>query len=113
MNRIFNEILLAGEVHNSACWSETYMEHVWERAKQLHCNAILAPIYWEQIEQEEGNYDFSLLDRMLKTGTLMVWSMEKRTVYVCTGMGETESGQISKNQRCDGETFQNFKHVWL
>ena len=66
MNRIFNEILLAGEVHNSACWSETYMEHVWERAKQLHCNAILAPIYWEQIEQEEGNYDFSLLDRMLQ-----------------------------------------------
>lgn len=58
-------IMLAGEVHNSACTSPKYMEKVWEKAKTINCNTILAPVYWEVIEPQENIYDFSSLEKLI------------------------------------------------
>ena len=33
-------MMLAAEVHNSACTSRQYMEHVWDKAKQINCNTV-------------------------------------------------------------------------
>lgn len=60
-------IILAGEVHNSACTSPQYMEKVWEKAKIINCNTILAPIYWEFIESDERVYDFSSIENLIMT----------------------------------------------
>lgn len=58
-------IALAGEVHNSACTSEEYMQEVWRRAEDLHCNTILAPVYWEHLEPREGQYNDAIVRRLL------------------------------------------------
>lgn len=42
-------IALAGEVHNSACTSDAYMQEVWRRTEELHCNTVLASVYWEHL----------------------------------------------------------------
>jgi Domain of unknown function (DUF5597)/Glycosyl hydrolases family 35 len=55
-------IALAGEVHNSSASSSTYMESVWARAEALNLNTLIAPVYWELLEPEEGRYDFRLID---------------------------------------------------
>ena len=57
---------LAGELHNSAASSLEYMEReIWPRLKGLHMNSVILPFYWECIEPEEGQYDFTLLDGLI------------------------------------------------
>lgn len=59
-------IMLAGEVHNSNASSLEAMEPIWEKAVQLGLNSVLLPVYWEVMEPQEGVYDFSLVDGLLR-----------------------------------------------
>lgn len=57
----------AGELHNSSASSLDYMkEKVWPALRPLHMNCVVAPVYWECIEPEEGSFDFSLLDGLVE-----------------------------------------------
>jgi hypothetical protein len=58
-------VLLAGEVHNSSSSSLTYMERSWDRMVEIGCDTALVPVSWEQIEPEEGRFDFVVLDGLL------------------------------------------------
>ncbi len=56
----------AGEVHNSSASSLEYMEKcVWDKIEGLHLNTLLVPIYWEQIEPEEGMFRYEMIDGLL------------------------------------------------
>jgi hypothetical protein len=37
----------------------------WAAMEYLHANTIEIPIYWDQIEQQPGQFDFSSIDRLL------------------------------------------------
>lgn len=57
----------AGEVHNSSACSLKYMENrVWDKIGELHLNTLLVPVYWEQIEPEEGKFQYDIVDGLLK-----------------------------------------------
>jgi Domain of unknown function (DUF5597)/Beta-galactosidase len=56
--------ILGGQVHNSSAWPAT-MSHVWFAIEKLHANTLEIPIYWEQIEPQEGIFDFSMIDTIL------------------------------------------------
>ncbi|RHP36319.1 DUF5597 domain-containing protein [Lachnotalea sp. AF33-28] len=58
-------IMLAAEAHNSACTSRHYMQNVWKRAKELNCNTVLAPVYWELIEPQEHHFEFDSVSQLL------------------------------------------------
>lgn len=58
-------IMLAGEVHNSACTSHEYMQQVWKKVSELNCNTILAPVYWELIEPQENHFDFNIVEELI------------------------------------------------
>ncbi len=72
-------IMLAGEVHNSACTSEKYMQYVWKKAEELNCNTILAPVYWELFEPQENEFDYNLIQniilesRLHNTKLVLLW----------------------------------------
>ncbi|MDE7285246.1 MAG: DUF5597 domain-containing protein [Lachnospiraceae bacterium] len=56
----------AGEVHNSSACSLEYMEkHVWNQIEELHLNSLLIPVYWEQIEPEEGIFRYEIIDGLI------------------------------------------------
>lgn len=56
----------AGEVHNSSASSPEYMEkHVWDKIEGLCLNTLLVPVYWEQLEPEEGVFCYGLIDSLL------------------------------------------------
>lgn len=58
-------IMLAAEVHNSAASSPEYMKIVWERVKELNCNTLLVPVYWNMIEKQENEFDFNMVERLI------------------------------------------------
>lgn len=59
-------LMLAGETHNSSSSSIDYMAPIWPRLKAMHLNTVLVPVAWETIEPEEGRFDFSNVDGLLK-----------------------------------------------
>jgi len=58
-------LILGGELANSSFTSQAYMEPRWQGLKEMHLNTVLAPVYWELIEPQEGQFDFSLLETLV------------------------------------------------
>ena len=54
--------ILGGELSNSAATSVTDIDEVIPRMKALGLNTVLVPAYWELMEPEEGQFDFTLID---------------------------------------------------
>ncbi len=59
-------LILGGELGNSSFTSLEYMAPIWAKLKAMNINTVLAPVYWELIEPEEGKFDFELLDQLVK-----------------------------------------------
>jgi beta-galactosidase GanA len=55
-------IVLGGELGNSTASNLSYLRNYWHRLEQMNLNTVLLPVYWELIEPQEGQFDFSLLD---------------------------------------------------
>lgn len=59
-------LMLAGELHNSSSSNLQYMGTVWSKLAQMNLNTVLTPLSWELIEPQEGKFDFSLVDGLIK-----------------------------------------------
>jgi len=59
-------LALAGELHNSSSSTARYMAPIWPRLKALNLNTVLAVVSWEQVEPEEGTFDFTVVDELLQ-----------------------------------------------
>jgi hypothetical protein len=59
-------LALAGELSNSTATSVEYMKLVWPRLVQAKVNTVLAGVSWNQIEPQEGKFDFSVLDGVIQ-----------------------------------------------
>jgi len=58
-------LMIAGELGNSTASSLEAMQPVWPKLVQLNLNTLLAPVYWELLEPEENQFDFSLVDGLI------------------------------------------------
>lgn len=58
-------LILGGELHNSSTSGIAYMQPIWKRMAQKNLNTVIAPVYWEFLEPEEGKFDFTLVDTMI------------------------------------------------
>jgi beta-galactosidase GanA len=59
-------LMLAGELHNSSASSIEYMKPIWGRLKAMNLNTVLATVSWELIEPRQGEFDFRLVDAMIR-----------------------------------------------
>ena len=59
-------LILGGELGNSSSSSLDYMRPIWPKLVALHLNTVLVPVYWELLEPNEGHFDFSLVDGLIK-----------------------------------------------
>ncbi|MFD2934071.1 GH35 family beta-galactosidase [Spirosoma flavum] len=59
-------LMLGGELGNSSASDMNYMKPMWPKLQQMHLNTVLAPIYWELLEPQEGKFDFTLVDELIK-----------------------------------------------
>lgn len=58
--------MLAGELHNSSASNLEYLKPIWDKLVALHSNTVIGTVSWELIEPQEGKFDFSLVDGILK-----------------------------------------------
>jgi hypothetical protein len=77
--------ILGGQAHNSSAWPAT-LPSVWSSIRQMHANTLEVPLYWEQIEPTQGQYDYSLLD------TLLIEAKNQRVRLVLLWFGTWKNG---------------------
>ena len=58
-------ILLGGELHNSTSSTPSSFRKALETVRAMGLNALIGSVSWEQVEPQEGRYDFSILDSMI------------------------------------------------
>lgn len=58
-------LILGAELHNSSMSSARHMESVWGKLRAMNINTVLGNVSWEDIEREEGVFDFTELDKVL------------------------------------------------
>ena len=39
---------------------------VWPAVEALHANTVEMPVYWEQMEPQQGQFDFTVVDELIK-----------------------------------------------
>lgn len=59
-------LMRAGELQNSSFSSSKYMTGAWPKLSTANINTVLGGVSWEQIEPEEGKFDFAELDECLR-----------------------------------------------
>jgi hypothetical protein len=57
-------LIFGGQAHNSSGWP-AMLPQLWLAIEKLHANTLEVPIYWEQIEAQQGKFDFSVVDTLL------------------------------------------------
>ncbi len=65
--RVPDYFILGGELGNSSASSVEDIQFIFPKLKAMGLNTVLMPVYWELMEPQEGEYDFTLLDEALKT----------------------------------------------
>ncbi|KAH7095297.1 glycoside hydrolase superfamily [Paraphoma chrysanthemicola] len=58
-------LMLPAELHNSSFSCPNFMQQVWPKLKDSNINTVLANVSWEDIEPQEGHFDFTRLDQLL------------------------------------------------
>ena len=58
-------LILGGQIHNSSAWPSE-LPQVWESMAALHANTVEVPVYWEQLEPQQGHFDFSSVDQIVE-----------------------------------------------
>ena len=59
-------LALAGELRNNSATSIEYMKPIWPKIVESKLNTVLTGVSWAQIEPQDGKFDFSVLDGILR-----------------------------------------------
>ena len=78
-------LILGAQVHNSSTWPVT-LPKVWPAMEFLNVNTVEMPIYWEQLEPRQGQYDYSMID------TVLTQAREHRVRLVLLWFGTWKNG---------------------
>ncbi len=58
-------LMFGGELGNSSSLTASQADDILPKLTHLHFNTVLMPVGWNQIEPEEGRFDFSILDHWI------------------------------------------------
>ncbi|NLS75716.1 MAG: DUF5597 domain-containing protein [Chloroflexi bacterium] len=56
---------VGGQARNSSGYNQAEAETAFQALRLIHGNTLEIPVYWEQVEPEEGRFDWSAVDTLL------------------------------------------------
>ena len=83
-------LILGAQAHNSSNYPAA-LGPVWAAANDLKANTVLMPVAWEQVEPEEGKFDFSFVDTLVKQAR----EQKKRLVLLWFATWKNTSAQYT------------------
>jgi hypothetical protein len=78
-------LMLGAQINNSSAWP-AMLPKVWPAIQYLHANTVEMPVYWEQLEPQQGQFDYSVVD------TLLTQAREHRVRLVLLWFGTWKNG---------------------
>ena len=102
-------MVLAGEIHNSSASSLEFMkEKVWPNLKDMYLNTVLVPLYWELIEPQEGEYQFDLVEGLIRQAR----QNQMHLIFLWFGLWKNaESMYVPGWMKKDPETYFRVRKV--
>lgn len=102
-------LVLGGQIHNSSGWPSE-LPQVWESMAALHANTVEAPVYWEQLEATEGQFDFSTVDAIVQGArahnlhVVLLWfgTWKNGNNHYVPGWVKTDTKRFPRVMRLDG-----------
>jgi hypothetical protein len=83
-------LILGAQAHNSSNYPAA-LKHVWDAARDAQVNTVLMPVAWEQVEPEEGRFDFSFVDTLVREAR----QQNQRLVILWFGTWKNTSAQYT------------------
>ena len=107
-------LMLAGELGNSTASDLHYLSAHWDQLVALNLNTVLAPVYWELIEPEEGHFDFSLVDGLIDQARaqdmrlVLLWfgSWKNSMSSYVPSWVKTDQGRFPRARLADGKAVE-------
>ena len=78
-------LILGAQVHNSSDWP-AMLPKVWPAMEYLNVNSVEIPVYWEQFEPRQGQFDYTTID------TLLTQARQHRVHLVLLWFGTWKNG---------------------
>jgi hypothetical protein len=60
-------LILGGELGNSSASSPEDIDRIFPKLQRMGLNTVLVPAYWDLMEPRQGQFDFSLTDKVITT----------------------------------------------
>jgi len=103
-------LILGGQIHNSSAWP-IELPQVWESVAALHANTVEAPVYWEELEAQEGHFDFTNVDQILEGArshnlrVVLLWfgTWKNGNMHYVPAWVKTDTKRFPRVIRPDGE----------
>ena len=57
-------LMLGAQINNSSAWP-AMLPKVWPAIEAIHANTVEMPVYWEQMEPQDGRFDFTVVDALI------------------------------------------------
>ncbi len=103
-------LILGGQIHNSSGWPSE-LPQVWESIAALHANTVEAPIYWEQLEPQQGHFDFTNVDALVDGARthhlhlILLWfgTWKNGNMHYAPSWVKTDTSHFPRVIRADGQ----------
>jgi len=101
---------MGGQSRNSSAYNSDELASSIAGVKALGGNTLEAPVYWEQVEPEEGRFDFSSVDMLLEEcrrnqlHLIVLWfaTWKNGEMRYCPGWIKKDKKRFSRVLRSDG-----------
>jgi Domain of unknown function (DUF5597)/Glycosyl hydrolases family 35 len=103
-------LVLGGQIHNSSAWPSE-LQAVWKSLSELHANTVEAPVYWEQIEPQQGHFNWDNVDAIVKGArehnlhVVLLWfgTWKNGNMHYAPQWVKTDPKRFPRVVRADGE----------
>ncbi len=107
-------LVRGGELENSSASNLSYLDTIWPKVVAMHFNTVLAPVYWQLIEPQEGNFDFRTVDGLLRGArkhnvkVVLLWFGTWKNSMSCYAPGwvKRDEARFPRAAQSDGSSLE-------